>query len=166
MKINTIFFFVIGASILFVGVAYYMLSTPSKPQTQILSYNSQDKEKPKAELGETSQDIGKIKVSDKKEVDFVIKNSGNKNLQLSQITSSCGCTSGKILYNGKESKEYSMHAQSDDVFEIAPNTQATLRLTYRPFTMPVYGALTREVYVTTNDPSNPKLVFQIKTFVE
>lgn len=59
-----------------------------------------------------------------------------------------------------------MHAQSDDVFEIAPNTQATLRLTYRPFTMPVYGALTREVYVTTNDPSNPKLVFQIKTFVE
>ena len=59
-----------------------------------------------------------------------------------------------------------MHSQSGFVTEIAPGDTATVRLTYRPATMPVYGVVEREVYVTTNDPENQKLVFSIKTKVK
>lgn len=166
MKLNPIFLLIIIASVLFVGVTFFILNDGSKDDSKVLSYKIQDKDKPQVEVTDISKDIGTIKVSEEKEEDFVIKNIGTKNLQLSQITSSCGCTSGKIIYQGKKSKEYSMHAQGKDVFEIAPNTEAILRLTYRPFTMPVYGAVNREVYVTTNDPLNPRLIFQIKTFVK
>lgn len=82
------------------------------------------------------------------------------------MSSSCGCTVGKILYNGTVSKEYGMHTKNSDVIEIAPNTQATLQVIYRPYVMPVYGLVEREVYLETNDPNNPKLAFQIKTIVQ
>jgi len=32
--------------------------------------------------------------------------------------------------------------------------------------MPVYGIIEREVYVSTNDPENPKLVFKVKATVK
>lgn len=59
-----------------------------------------------------------------------------------------------------------MHAQADKIFNIQPKTKAVIKLTYRPFAMPVYGAVAREVYVSTNDPQIPKLVFQVKSYVE
>lgn len=110
-------------------------------------------------------DVGEIKVSDVVTRDFPIKNTGNKPVQIQNINSSCGCTSGKIIYKDFTSKEFSMHVQSGYVTEIAPGDTATMRLTYRPATMPVYGAVTREVYVTTNDPDKPRLIFSIKAIV-
>lgn len=147
--------------------AYLLLNKSSQqPQAQTLSYTTTQKDRPKAEVKEVFKDIGKMSVKSTKEVDFIIKNTGTKPLQLTQITSSCGCTSGKVIYNGKETKEYSMHSKNSELIEIAPNTQAVMRMTYRPYTMPVYGVVTRDVYINTNDPENPKLSFQIKTFVE
>lgn len=170
MYLTNMLKFIIGIgvfSLLFLGGSYVLLSkTTATPQAQALSYAPSDKDKPKAEVQETYKDVGKISVKSTQEVDFVIKNTGTKPLQLIQITSSCGCTTGKIIYNGKETKEYGMHSKTSELVEIAPNTQATMRMIYRPFTMPVYGIVTRDVYVSTNDPQNPKLTFQIKTFVE
>mgnify|MGYP001567069720 CR=1 FL=1 len=111
-------------------------------------------------------DFGEIKVTDVKEKDFSLKNSGTKPLQILNINSSCNCTAGKIIYNGTETKEYGMHAQSGYLMDIAPNTEAKVRVIYRPSLMPVYGAVEREVYVTTNDPQNNKLVFVIKANVK
>lgn len=150
--------------VLIVG-SYLLLNTPAKPQPKVLSYTSQDKEKPIAEVKENFKDLGTIKVKDTQESVFTIKNTGTKTLQLSNINSSCGCTAGQIIYNGKTSKEYSMHSQSEDVFEIKPQTEAQIKVTYRPFTMPVYGLVEREVYITTNDPANAKLIFKVKAVV-
>lgn len=152
-------------SLILVAGSYLLLNTPDKPQPKVLSYAQQDKEKPTVEAKVTFKDLGKIKVSDTQIATFTIANRGAKPLQLSKINSSCGCTAGQIIYKGVESKEYSMHSQSDDVFEIAPQTQAQVRVTYRPFTMPVYGLVEREVYITTNDPNNSKLVFKVKAVV-
>lgn len=110
-------------------------------------------------------DFGKIKVTDVKQKDFILTNSGTKPLQILNINSSCGCTTGQIIYNGQTSKEFGMHSQSGYVTEIDPNTSATVRVIYRPATMPVFGSVQREVYLTTNDSEKEKLVFAVKAYV-
>lgn len=122
---------------------------------------------PKVGLDSTERffDFGKIKVSDVKQKDFILTNSGIKPLQILNINSSCGCTTGQIIYNGETSKEFGMHSQSGYVTEIAPNTSATVRVIYRPATMPVFGSVQREVYLTTNDSEKEKLVFAVKAYV-
>lgn len=149
--------FVVGLSFLITG------NQPVQPAAA--TYASQSQDRPRVEIGEKFIDVGEIKVSDVITRDFSIKNAGNKPVQLLNINSSCGCTSGKIIYKDFTSKEFGMHAQSGFVTEIAPGDSATMRLTYRPATMPVYGAVEREVYVSTNDPDNSKLIFAIKAIV-
>lgn len=112
-----------------------------------------------------SYDFGEIKVSETKEKDFILKNTGTEPLKILNINSSCGCTTGKIIYNNSETKEYGMHSQSGNLMDIAPKTEAKIRVIYRPFQMPVYGAVEREVYVSTNDPQREKLIFSIKARV-
>ncbi|MEK7177860.1 MAG: DUF1573 domain-containing protein [Patescibacteria group bacterium] len=146
--------------------SYFLFASTNKPQVPIISYAISDKERPIVEVKETFFDFGTIKVSEEKAKDFILKNIGNKPLQLSNITTSCGCTVVQIIYKGKTSKEFSMHAQSEYVAEIAPQTTAKIRVIYRPYVMPVYGVVGREAYMSTNDPSNPKLVFKVKSFVK
>src|SRR3989344_1605266 len=65
-----------------------------------------------AETPDSLFDFGEIKVSEVKEKEFVLKNTGTKPLQILNINSSCGCTAGKITYDNTQTKEYGMHAQS------------------------------------------------------
>lgn len=152
--------------IVFVGGSYFLLAGGNKPQIPTVSYSSSDKEKPVVEVNETFFDYGKIKVSEEKSKEFTIKNIGKKPLQISNISSSCGCTVGQIIYQGKVSEEFSMHNKSDFVVSVASNTEAKVKVTYRPYVMPVYGVVEREVYVTTNDPINQKIVFKVRSFVQ
>lgn len=143
-----------------------LFTSSQKPETAAANFLPQDVDRPKAETTQTFFDIGEIKVSDVKQQDYTLKNVGTKPLQILNVNSSCGCTAGQIIYKGEVSKEYSMHSQSGFVTEIAPGDSATVRLTYRPATMPVYGLVEREVYITTNDPTNEKLSFSIKAKVK
>ena len=142
-----------------------MLSGSQKSTPAIASYASSDKEKPKVEAKESFKDLGKMKVSNEKSTDFVIKNVGQKPLQLSGISSNCNCTFGQVIINGKESGFFGMHNVSDFAGEILPGKEGKIRVIYRPFIMPVYGLIEREVYVMTNDPENEKLVFKVKANV-
>ena len=148
-----------------VGIAF-LLTAGQTPAPATATFSTQDTEKPKAETSNTSRNLGEIKVSDVKVEDYALKNVGTKPLQILNVNSSCGCTAGQIIYQGKTSKEFSMHTQSGFVTEIAPGDSATVRLTYRPASMPVYGLVEREVYVTTNDPANEKLIFSITAKVK
>lgn len=148
------------------GASYFLLSGGNKPAVRIVSYSSNDKERPKAEVKKVFKDLGTMKVSEEKEGLFTLKNAGQKPLQLSNVSSSCSCTVGKIVIDGKESEEFGMHNVSDYVGEIAPGKEAIVKVIYRPFVMPVYGVVERELYVTTNDPENEKLVFKVKAYVK
>ncbi|OGK25235.1 hypothetical protein A3C25_04285 [Candidatus Roizmanbacteria bacterium RIFCSPHIGHO2_02_FULL_38_11] len=155
-------------SLIVIGGSYFLV-TGGKQNTSAVtsvSYKTTDKEKPKLETKELFKDMGELKVSEQKSEDFVVKNVGSRPLQLSQISSSCGCTVGQVIIDGKVSEEFGMHTQSDYIAEIAAKKGAKIRVTYRPYVMPVYGAVEREVYVTTNDPENPKLVFKVKAYVK
>ncbi len=153
-------------SIVVIGGSYFLLAGSQKPQVQITSYSLTDKERPKVEAKTTFSDLGKMKVSEDKSANFKIKNIGQKPLQLSNISSSCNCTFGQVVINGKESELYGMHAPSDFAGEVLPGKEAIIKVTYRPSIMPVYGPVEREVYVNTNDPENPKLVFKVKATVK
>lgn len=160
--IGTVFF-----SILVLVGSYFLIKGSSGNQAKkIVSYQGSVNEKPKAEAKVMSSDLGQIKVSEQKSTEFTLKNIGSKPLQLFNISSSCGCTVGQIIYKGKESQEFGMHSQSDYVDEIKPGDAAKVRVIYRPYVMPVYGVVDREVYISTNDPENPKLVFKVKAYVK
>ena len=163
------FIFAVALFSLVVIVGSYFFLAGGKQDTSAttsVSYNLDDKVRPRVEAKELFKDLGTIKVSEQKSEEFLLKNVGEKPLQLSQISSSCGCTVGQVIIAGKESEEFGMHSQSNYLAEIAPQKEAKLRVTYRPYVMPVYGPVEREVYVTTNDPENPKLVFRIKAIVK
>lgn len=153
-------------SIVFIFGSYFLLVGSSKPKVRIASYTSSEKERPMVEVKKTLMDLGKIKVSDQKEAAFTIKNIGTKPLLVSNMSSSCHCTFGQFIYEGKTSDEYGMSNVSDVFAPIAPNTQASIKVIYRPYIMPVYGPVEREVYLSTNDPSNPRLVFQVTANVQ
>ena len=120
----------------------------------------------KVEALETIADLGEMKVADVKSRDFVIKNIGDQPLQITSVSSSCNCTVGQIVYQGKVSKEYGMHAPGGFINQIAVGDTAIVRVIYKPYIMPVYGPVTRDVYVGTNDPSQPRLTFTVKTVVK
>ena len=152
-------------SILAVVGSYFLLVGGQKPQAQIASYSTQDKERPKVEVKETLKDLGKMKVSDEKSTEFGLKNIGQKPLQLSNVSSSCNCTFAQVILDGKESDLFGMHNTSDFAGEILPGKEAKIKVIYRPFIMPVYGIIEREVYITTNDPENEKLTLKVKANV-
>ncbi len=166
MSTKTIVIGLILFSVVFVGGSYFLLAGGSKPEVKIASYSSKDKDRPIVEVKKTLFDLGTIKVSDQKEATFTIKNIGAKPLQVSNMSSSCHCTFGQLIYQGKTSDEYGMSTVSDVLTPIAPNTEAVVKVIYRPYIMPVYGPVEREVYLSTNDPNNQKLVFQVTAKVQ
>lgn len=165
MSAKTIVLIFGGLLVLLIGFVFlFSLSQKPIPATQSFSVN--DADRPKVEILQASSDFGQIKVSDIKQQDFTFKNIGSKPLQILNINSSCNCTFGQIIYKDFTSKEFGMHEQSGYVTDIAPGDSATVRVIYKPALMPIYGFVEREVYVSTNDPANQRLVFSIKATVK
>ena len=157
---NLIIYSILIAGVLLIGL-YFIYTSTNKSKVSVASYNSEDKERPVVKIEKGLYDFGSIKVSDKKSNDFIIENVGSKPLQLSNITTSCGCTFAKVIYEGKESPEFDMHSKSTYIAEIEPNKTAIIRVTYKPYVMPVYGFVEREAYIKTNDPLMQDIVFKV-----
>lgn len=130
------------------------------------SYTTADRERPTVKTDSDFQDLGKMKVTDEKTASFTITNIGKKPLTLSNVSSSCDCTFGKISINDTSSPELSMHSRSNWQGVVEPSKEAKVSVIYRPSIMPVKGEIGREVYITTNDPEKPTLTFSVKAFVE
>lgn len=165
MSTKTITLLTIAFLIMLFGMAY-LATRGQTPTPEKQNYTKESLDRPKAEVKENFKDIGEMKVNEIKEVSFSLKNIGNKPLQILNINSSCNCTFGKVLYKDIETKQFGMHKQSGYVTDIAPNDTATVKVIYNPSIMPVYGNVSRDVYITTNDPENSKLIFTIKTSVK
>jgi hypothetical protein len=165
MSLKVIVISLFGVVIFIIGIAF-VFTRGKTPSPAKAGYSAENSDRPKVEVSGTFFDLGEMKVSDVGKKDFELKNTGTKPLQILNINSSCGCTVGQLIYQGNESKEYGMHAQSGYVAEVAPGDTATIRVIYRPAVMPVYGPVERDVYVTTNDPDNSKLIFRVKAVVK
>ena len=114
---------------------------------------------PRIEIKETSRDLGTV--NQKQGVvttDFEFGNSGKSDLLINKLSSSCGCTSANIIYEGKVGPKFSMegHGQqnpTDWEISISPGDKAILRIYYDPRVHPdLVGAVTRTVSILSNDP--------------
>lgn len=118
---------------------------------------------------ETSYDWGTIKLNGGNvEKVFEIKNEGTETLLLSNVATSCMCTTA-ILARGEEtSPEFGMHSKSNYVMEVPAGETANLKITFDPaFHGPSgVGPINRQIKVDTNNPEKPVLAFTLTAMVE
>lgn len=120
-------------------------------------------------ISETKKDLGIVNL--KKGVattEFIIKNGGKSDLIIDKLSSSCGCTSASLVYQGTEGPRFSMagHGQEEPdpnwKAAIAPGDEATVKVYYDPAVHPeLTGPVTREISIHSNDPVDFETKFTI-----
>lgn len=163
-KVDPFILIMIGLFVvIMVGGTVFALKSTAKP---LELYSDSESERPQAELNTKVQDLGQMKVSDVKSVDFILKNVGQKPLQITNVSTSCNCTFAQIEIDGKKSPRFSMHQNPNWVGEIGAQKEAKITATYEPSLMPVKGKVERDVLFTTNDPQNPNISLKITAAVD
>ena len=114
---------------------------------------------PRIKIEETERDIGSVSQGQGTvSTDFEFRNIGKSDLVINKLSSSCGCTSGSIVYKGEVGPEFAMEGHGkenpkDWEVAIKPGDTATLRVFYDPTVHPdLEGAVTRTVSIMSNDP--------------
>lgn len=138
--------------VIFGGV---ILAASLSQTAPIAQYKISDLERPKLEIFETGFDFGAMNLADKGQKDIQISNQGAKPLVISELITSCDCTSAELIINGQASPLFSMRRDSKWRGEIAPTGIAILRIFYEPQVMPIQGKVKRDIIFKTNDPENP-----------
>lgn len=119
----------------------------------------------KAEVLETSFAWGEIAYEGPKATKtFKIKNSGAETLKLSNVKTSCTCTSAQIVIDNQKSPLFSMHGTSNWIGEVPVGKEAELMVIFdQQFHGPSgVGPIERIISVETNDAQNSKLEFNLK----
>jgi len=121
-----------------------------------------------AATDETSYDWGEIGINGGNvEKTFEIKNEGSEVLKLSDVVTSCMCTTARLSLGDDVSPEFGMHDKSSYIMEVAPGKAAQLTVTFDPaYHGPSgVGPITRQIEVHTNDPENPVLNYMLSAVV-
>ena len=159
--------FILGIAIVtiiaLIGGTFLAFKATGKP---LELYSASENERPQAEFNTKVQDLGQMKVSDVKSADFIIKNVGQKPLQVTNVSTSCNCTFAQLSINGKLSPRFSMHKNPSWTGEIEPGKEAKITVTYEPSLMPVKGTVERDVLFTTNDPQNQNISLKVTAVVD
>ncbi len=101
------------------------------------------------ELSVTEYDFGTIPNTMPVSQVFQVRNIGRRTLEITGVSTSCGCTSAEI----NESN-------------LLPGEETDLKVTYDPLAHHgTLGKLTRQVYVRSNDPDTPEAVLTIRMTV-
>jgi hypothetical protein len=104
------------------------------------------------DFGDVSQAKGTVSAL------FEITNTGQDDLVISKLETSCGCTSASIIYEGKEGPVFTMSGHSrknpiDWQVIIPAGRKAHLKVYYDPSVHQDFrGAAVREIYIFSNDP--------------
>lgn len=122
----------------------------------------------KAVIDEFTYNWGEIEINDGNvEKVFEITNAGNDSLILSNVETSCMCTTAQLSYAEESSPIFGMHTKSGYTLEVPSGKTAQLKIVFDPaFHGPSgVGPINRQVKVDTNDPSNPQLNFMLTAMV-
>jgi len=103
------------------------------------------------DLGDISTEEGKVETS------IALKNSGQKELIVDSLSTSCGCTTVSVVNNGQEGPVFGTGTPPEGwSTTIRPGETAELRVYYDPtFHQDARGPMMREIYVSSNDPVDP-----------
>jgi hypothetical protein len=101
---------------------------------------------PRIQVEEPIHDFGRLTAGQKREHEFLVTNAGNAPLEISQVRTSCGCTT-----------------MGDWDRRIQPG--ATGRIPIRFDTANFTGSIQRTVTLVTNDPRQSQMVLQVKAHI-
>lgn len=139
----------------------------SNTSRQVAGYSIEDPNAPKVEITEKRFDFGKIQLTDIVKHEFKLKNVGKNPLIITDLMTSCHCTTVIMKVQGKEaSPEFGMHSMPAWQGEISAGTEAALEVIYEPAKMPVHGAVSRVISFSSNDPANKNVQLEIVGVVE
>lgn len=118
------------------------------------------KDAPKITAADVKKDLGTVSLKKGTvTTEFTIKNTGKTDLVINKLSSSCGCTSASLVYQGTEGPRFYMAGHGQDEPDaswqvaIAPGDEAQIKVHYDPTVHPdLTGPVTRTVSVHSNDP--------------
>ena len=116
-----------------------------------------------------NHDWGDIGINDGKVAKtFQIQNNGSEDLALTNVATSCMCTTAQLSIGDESSPIYGMHTNSTYMLKIPSGETADLRVVFDPaYHGPTgTGSITRQVKVATNDPDNSELIFTLTADVK
>lgn len=140
----------------------------SKNNSGEVASESTMSENAKSVVEETSYDWGEIGINDGNvEKIFKIKNDGTDTLKLSNVVTSCMCTTAQLSLGDKTSPTFGMHSKSSYVLDVPSGETAELKVIFDPaFHGPSgVGPINRQIKVETNDQSSPELNFMLTAMV-
>lgn len=145
----------------FVGGVYFSSNTGNTSQVK-------SDLQAKAVVAETSFDWGEVGIDDGNvEKTFEIKNEGTSPLVLTNVVTSCMCTTAQLILDDRVSPVFGMHTKSAYKLEVPPEATAKLKVIFDPaFHGPDgIGPITRQVKVETNDSENAEFNFMLTATV-
>ncbi len=119
-------------------------------------------------VDKTSHDWGTIKINGGKvQAEFNLTNTGSSPLQLANVSTSCMCTTAQVEIDSKKSPYFGMHQKSSWSGQVEPGKSAQLIVEFDPaFHGPEgVGAISRQIEVETNDPTQKLLTFEATAVV-
>lgn len=153
--------------IMLIGSISWAIISWSKPESGVAGYSTDDPKAPKIELAEKNFDFGKINLTDVAKHDFKIKNAGQNSLIITNLMTSCHCTTAIFKVSGQlDSPAFDMHQDAGWQGEIAPGQEAVVEAIYEPAKMPVKGQVSRVITFSSNDPANSQVQLEIVAEVE
>ena len=141
--------FILTLSVLFLG-SFLVSDAKAAPQIDISK----------------EHDLGKIPQEPPTKLELNLKNSGNEDLIISAISTSCHCITAKIFSEEIESPEFSRHKNKKWQGTIKAKESAKLIIEFDPTEHNVIGPFTRDVFISTNDPDNQNITINITGNVE
>jgi len=162
MNKKLIIIFVVIMILVVLGFIIYGFSKTNK----MPSYSKDDANRPIAEVKEDSFDFGPSNTSDVQEHTFPLKNIGKSDLYISQITTSCDCTSAYVYQGGNVSPRFNMHIESSWKTAVKPDETVYIRAVYDPKVMPEKGKISRFITMASNDPNQPELQYKIEVEIK
>jgi hypothetical protein len=101
--------------------------------------------RPTIGLPQQTYDFGQVQQGDVSTIQLPVRNTGRKDLRITSVTTSCGCTSATV-----------------EPMTIAPGTDAVLTINYDSGLHPDEGPIWRIVYIASNDPDTPEAKVEVR----
>ncbi len=105
--------------------------------------------KPDIEVDITQHDFGVIEQGTIADVKIPVRNTGNAELRIEAVVTSCGCTSATLTPQ-----------------VIPPGGEGTLEIRYNSGLHPDEGEIRRDVFILSNDPDESEVVITLTATVK
>ncbi len=116
-------------------------------------------------------ELGEVALQGDYPAEFIVTNTGDAPLEISEVKTSCMCTFVELVIDGETSPEFNMVMHNSNALRkwksaIASGASATVRVTYKPYLMPVQGPIERSAIFATNDTNNPEVQLVVSATVK